>query len=121
MMNEIFLLLVLLFVKHFVVDFIFQTHKQVIEKGIYGAQGGIEHSGQHAIATFFILLLFISWPGAVILATIDGLLHYHIDWTKININKRKNLTTNDKEFWVWLGADQLAHTLTYLWICWILT
>lgn len=119
-MDEVFILLFLLFLKHFVVDFILQTSEQVAEKGTYGAAGGIEHSGQHALATFLILFFFISWPWAVILAVIDGVVHYHVDWAKMNIGKRYNYTPADRGFWFWIGADQFAHALTYLWIGWVL-
>jgi hypothetical protein len=51
---------------------------------------------------------------AVFAALADGLFHYHIDWLKMNINRWRGLTIQDHEFWVWLGADQLAHSLTYL-------
>lgn len=120
-MNELFTILTLLFFKHFIVDFVLQTSKQVEEKGIYGAPGGIEHSLQHAIATFFILFFFIAWPIAVILAVIDGLVHYHIDWAKMNVGKKYKYTPEDRGFWFLIGLDQFAHTATYLWICWILT
>lgn len=119
-MTEIFLLLALLFVKHFIVDFHLQTETMVKEKGIYGARGGIEHSFQQGVGAFIVLIFFVSWPWAVIFALIDSLVHYHVDWAKININKKNNYTVMDKQFWFWLGLDQLAHSLTYVWICWVL-
>lgn len=119
-MNELFVILALLFVKHFIVDFYLQTNEHVTNKGIYGAWKGIEHSLQHGIGTAIILAFFVPGAFAVFLAIADSLIHYHIDWTKININKSQNLTPADKNFWFWLGLDQLAHCLTYVWIGWVL-
>lgn len=105
------ILLALLFFKHFLIDFVAQTDQMVREKGKYGAEGGLVHSGQHALLTFWIVLLFaplLAFP----LALLDGILHYHIDWAKMNISR--GLTPADHKFWVWIGVDQLLHYLTYL-------
>jgi hypothetical protein len=64
-------------------------------------------------------LFLTNWPFAVIIGFIDFALHYHIDWAKININKRWNYTVENPKFWAWLGADQLAHSLTYLGLVWL--
>lgn len=111
-----FALLVLLFLKHFVVDFITQTETMVKEKGIYGAWGGIVHSSQHALLTGWIILIFAP-ELAIILAFADGIIHYHIDWAKMQIGK--GLTPADKNFWVYLGLDQLLHYITYLGIAYV--
>lgn len=116
----IFLIISLLFVKHFVADFYLQTNEHVYGKGLYGNSKGIEHSLHHLIGTFGCLLFFINWEFALVLATVDGVIHYHIDWAKININKHHNLTPADQKFWFWLGVDQLLHSLTYIWIGWVI-
>lgn len=105
--------LVLLQFKHWVADFVLQSNRMIAEKGIYGAKFGIYHSMIHALGTF-LAFLWIHPATAIIAAIIDFVLHYHIDWAKININKRYNYTPNDPKFWYWLGADQLLHQYTYL-------
>ena len=105
------LLLSLLFVKHWFVDFVLQTDDMVKSKGIYGSAYGIQHSLQHAVFTLCLLLLATSPLLAVILATFDGLVHYHVDWLKMNYGCRD---ITKKEFWNHLGLDQLAHALTYI-------
>jgi hypothetical protein len=50
----------------------------------------------------------------LLIGLIDGAIHYHIDWAKMTINRLRKLTIAKNEFWVWLGADQLAHSVTYL-------
>ncbi len=100
-------------IKHFVADFVLQTERMVAEKGTYGAKYGILHSLVQSAGTF----LAFAWMHpvlGVITAFVDFLAHYHIDWLKMNINRWRKLTIQDYEFWVWLGADQLAHQLTYI-------
>lgn len=99
--------------KHFLADFVWQTNQMVVEKGIYGARYGIYHSLIQSAGTF----LAFAWLNPIvglIAAFIDFLAHYHIDWAKININKRYNYTPADRKFWFWLGLDQLAHQITYV-------
>jgi hypothetical protein len=93
--------------------------EEVHGKGIYGNAHGLMHSIKHGVATVIIMLIFINDPlYAIILGFIDFLIHYHVDWAKININKRWNYTVENPKFWAWLGADQLAHSLTYLFLVW---
>ena len=107
------LLLTLLFFKHYVVDFILQTDDMVAHKGIYGDPIGIDHSLYHAMATLMILMLFTFPIWALILALLDGLLHYHIDYVKMAYGNRDIKT---KAFWNQLGLDQFLHALTYIFI-----
>ncbi len=121
MFDWIFIALGLLFVKHWYVDFVNQSNEEVASKGIYGAFHGIMHSLKQGVGTALVLALTgVFFLDAILLGLIDFVLHYHIDWAKININKRFNYTIQDPKFWAWLGADQLAHSLTYLYIVWIL-
>lgn len=108
------LLLTLLFLKHFIVDFPLQNSFQWKNKGTYGHMGGILHAGLHGIGTLIILAFFIEPVFAFIFATIDSVLHYHIDWAKMKVNKLFSLTPVDEEFWWLLGLDQLLHSLTYI-------
>jgi hypothetical protein len=121
MFDSIFVVLAMLFVKHWYIDFVNQSAEEIVGKGIYGNVHGIMHSLKHGIGTGLVIWLFISEPlMAIMLGVIDFALHYHIDWAKININKRWNYTAQDPQFWAWLGADQLAHSLTYLGLVWII-
>lgn len=108
-------LLTALTVKHFVFDFLYQPPYQWQNKGTYGHWGGLVHSGQHAVASFLILLFFTASPVAAVLAILEFFIHYHMDWFKMNYNKRKGWTaTTHNEFWVLMGFDQLVHSLTYI-------
>jgi hypothetical protein len=104
----------LLFIKHWYVDFVIQTDAEVKHKGIYGHLTGIQHSFKHTVASilvFFLAGLEPQW--VVFFALLDGVLHYHIDWAKMNYGNR-DITT--PQFWNHLGLDQLAHSICYLFI-----
>lgn len=113
MTTTVFLLLVLFGIKHFIADFAMQYDYMIRDKGIYGAAGGLHHAATHASWTFLILVSFIHDPNdLLLLPLVDGILHYHIDWAKQQLNR--GLTSADRMFWVWLGADQALHYLTYV-------
>jgi hypothetical protein len=120
MFNSIYFLLALLFVKHWYVDFINQSTEEIHGKGIYGNAYGVMHSIKHGVATFLIFWWFLTnWPLAVIIGFMDFAIHYHIDWAKQNINRHWNYTPENPKFWAWFGADQLAHSLTYIFLVWV--
>lgn len=109
----VFTLLALFGIKHFLADFVLQFPYMIREKGIYGAEGGLHHAALHSAFTLCILVLVVRDANtAILLAVADGIIHYHIDWIKQKLNQ--GLTTADRMFWVWLGADQTAHYLTYI-------
>lgn len=107
-------LFLLFTIKHFVSDFVFQFPYMVNEKGTYGASGGIQHAGIQGFGTIMVLLPFIGLPLALAFGLFDAVVHYHIDWIKMNIGK--GLTVNDRAYWLWLGFDQMLHYLTYIFI-----
>lgn len=120
MFDSIFILLALLSVKHWWIDFVNQSPEEVAGKGTYGNAAGLMHSIKHGVATTVIFCLFTGdFAYSVIIGIIDFVLHYHIDWAKMNINKRFKYTIEQPQFWAWLGADQLAHSLTYLGLVWL--
>lgn len=110
-------LMCLFILKHYLADFTFQTPRMIEEKGTYGARGGIDHAVVHALFTLVILMYWIPFfePWlllAAALAILDGVLHYHIDWAKMNLGQ--GLTPADKCYWTLLGVDQMLHYLTYI-------
>ena len=110
MMVEIFLFLTLLQVKHFICDWVYQSEDEVKHKEIYLHPLGIAHSAQHGLGTFIVSLRFFPPHVGVVLAVIDFLSHYHIDWVKQNLG----LTMQSKWFWTAIGADQMLHQLMYI-------
>jgi hypothetical protein len=113
-MTELLLILALLFTKHFIVDFPLQTKYQWSNKGTYGHPGGALHALLHYFGTFLVLIWFGPIHTAIILAFADGVIHYHIDWAKMNLNAKMQWGPNTHEqFWWLLGLDQYLHALTY--------
>jgi len=111
-------LMFIFIVKHFIVDFLMQGPYEYINKGIYGHPGGILHAWSHAITTWSLLfgLYQMDMPVAVLYAVLEFVIHYHIDWAKIQINTKYKLTPITSErYWHLLGLDQCLHYLTY-WI-----
>lgn len=117
-MNEVqlALLLMLLFsIKHFLVDFPLQGPYQYLNKGTYGHPGGLLHAALHGAGTFAVLFCFASLPFVALMTAIDVIVHYHIDWAKMNLNKHFGWAANTSEkFWWLLGLDQLTHYITYV-------
>ena len=112
-METTLLIFTLLITKHFIVDFPLQQAYQYTNKGTYGHPGGILHAGLHGIGTFLCLMVFS--PFAILLAFVDMVVHYHIDWAKMNINSKLGWgPTTHEQFWWLLGLDQLLHYLTYV-------
>lgn len=108
--------------KHLLVDFPLQGAYQYSNKGTYGHPGGILHAALHAIATAIVLLSFqFSLGLAVAVGFLELLVHYHIDWGKVNLNKKLGWGMNTHEqFWWLLGFDQFLHQITYLAIAFLL-
>lgn len=108
------LVLFVLLVKHFVVDFPLQVEYQWRNKGTYGHPGGLIHAGYHGIGTFIVLSMVFGieyWFFILIMAIFDSVTHYHIDWAKMNWGNRD---IQNPQFWTHLGLDQLAHQIVYL-------
>lgn len=106
-------LLSLLFIKHYIFDFVLQTDEHIKYKGQYGDRRGIDHSLQHAWGTVAILTVYNPsfFHMAFLIGLAEGALHYHIDYVKM---KFFQYSMSDKRFWTALGFDQLLHTLTYI-------
>jgi hypothetical protein len=114
-MTTTLILMTLLIYKHFIFDFLYQPPYQWQNKGTYAHPGGIFHAGQHGACSFFILLAFTNAWTAIALAIFEFIVHYHIDWAKMNINRKMGWRAEkDSQFWILLGADQLLHYLTYV-------
>jgi hypothetical protein len=115
------LLILALFTKHFVIDFPLQGPYQWMNKGTYGHPGGLLHSALHGVGTF-ACFYFVAPHAAIYLALMDMFAHYHIDWAKMNINKRMGWAANTHpEFWYLMGLDQYLHALTYVGLVYLVT
>lgn len=117
-MNTVLFLLVLLQIKHWYIDFVDQSMDEVNSKGHYGEWLGIRHSLKHGLGTAFCVWIIGGWesiPFALALGLVDGIIHYHTDWAKMNYGNRD---IQNPLFWNHLGFDQMIHQLTYIFIIW---
>lgn len=117
-MDIIFVILILLQVKHWLVDFVYQTDQEIRHKGVYGDWLGITHSVKHGLSTVMVLILCgvdIDWAYAI--GVVDLVLHYHIDYAKMRWGCGD---MRNSKFWNHLGLDQMAHQLCYVFYVWII-
>ena len=105
------LILILLQVKHWWVDFVNQSIDEVRSKSHYGDILGIYHSAKHGLLTTVIFYLALDPLDAVFIGLVDFVAHYHIDWAKMNWGNRD---INNPKFWNHLGLDQMAHQIVYI-------
>lgn len=85
------------------------------DKGFYGRRGGFAHAGLHGVGSFAVLLMTGFASGLSLgLAVFDALVHYHVDYAKESLVRRKEWTAEQSYFWWALTADQMCHQFTYL-------
>jgi len=126
-MTTLTIILLLLTLKHFIADALLQKPYQYLNKGMYGHPGGIVHAGIHGIGTILCFLPFgFGLLTCLALGVTDALIHYHIDWGKMNFGSaryskitfdhagKKALCIYDDKFFYWLIADQCLHFATYI-------
>ncbi len=114
MISAALLLLIMLQVKHWYIDFVDQSMDEVNNKGHYGEWLGIRHSLKHGFGTYICVALLVGaqyFVFALIIALIDTVIHYHTDWAKMNWGNRDIQTP---AFWNHLGLDQMVHQITYI-------
>ena len=107
-------ILFVLIIKHCIVDLGIQSHflwgKTQNKINYFGCHSHYLH---HAIGTFIAFILFTDIKTALLATAIDYIVHWHVDFTKHNINTYLDLTRKDKLYWWTATIDQLLHFLTY--------
>lgn len=117
--QQLLTLLVLLQVKHLIVDWCWQTPVELVNKGNYLHKGGLLHAGKHTAGTLLCFLPFVTWYAAIFAAVLDGVIHYHVDWSKAQLSTKSKCTAVDPGYWWLMGSDQTVHQLTYIFLGWI--
>lgn len=113
------LILALLFFKHFLADFCWQSDRMIKDKGHLGRLGGLQHAGLHGALTYVILMHFLNIQACVIIAVFDAVIHYIFDFIHRRATVKINVESN--AFWFWIGLDQLLHAMTYLGIGFVIS
>jgi len=113
---DILALLLLLQIKHCYADFVLQTYMQTVKKGVWMDPVGISHTLDHVYCSLIALLVFslfvpLSAFSILLVAVIEGVIHYIVDYSKVKYGSKDN---TKPIFWTQFGLDQLAHQATYL-------
>jgi hypothetical protein len=113
------LALLLIQVKHLVIDWIWQPPFEHTNKHLYGHWGGVRHAVKNAIGTGLAIwagfLFAVPVATVLLLIAVDFVIHYHCDWSKMNLNRYWKLgPLTHPQFWWLTGADQFVHQITYL-------
>ena len=112
-MVELFLLLIVFQLKHFICDYPLQgTYMLGKLRATNWVLPLAAHAAIHATATLLIAIWF-SLHLAVILAITDFILHFTIDRLKASPNYGGRFKPDQPYFWWALGADQMAHHFTH--------
>ena len=117
---EILALLLLLQIKHYVLDSNLMQPTYVWDgKVTYGQWGGIQHAGVNALGTLFCFLIFAS-PGTSLIAFIvDFITHYNIDWLKGNFIRIAGIFHDNMGIYL-TYADQALHQIVYFGLTFVL-
>jgi len=108
-------LLIGLELKHFVADYLLQPGWILAGKGNIFHPGGYAHAAIHAGMSLIVLLL-VGTPLGLAAALFAGefVLHYALDYSKIQYSAGVHVDNKPARYWALHGADQLAHQLTYV-------
>lgn len=113
--TTVLVLVFLLQVKHLVADFFLQNEYMLSGRDRYLHGGRALHVALHIVGTVLVLVA-VGTPifATLVVAIVEFVLHYHIDWGKSALNHRRGLTPSDPVYWRALGVDQALHHATYI-------
>lgn len=104
--------LLLLLIKHAIVDLGIQAQLDKIDKSRYIGNGH-EHYLHHGIGTMVVAGFFLPIEIGLICAFVDYFLHWHIDYTKHKFNRLLKIESRTPAWWWTNVIDQCLHFLTY--------
>lgn len=121
-MFNLFLLLVIFQLKHFICDYPLQNAYMLGKMKLTGWKLPLlAHASVHAIGTFLIVYVFLNEVlFALILAIADLVIHFIVDRLKASPNLGGRFKPDQPYFWWALGADQMIHHLTHYAIIYVI-
>lgn len=118
-MEAILYIIILLLLKHFLADFLWQPKEMALAK-INNYSVLTAHALIHGVSMMFLLNI-INWVIMpinsfllVFIPLFDFSMHWLIDACTGKAKKNDELTPQDKKFWNLIGLDQFAHNMSYL-------
>lgn len=109
-----FVLFVALEIKHCIADYFLQPAWMLVGKGNLRHPGGYAHAGVHAgLSAIVLLLVGTPLPTLLALVVAEAVVHYLLDYAKIQYSRGVHVDGNPRRFWALHGIDQLTHQLTY--------
>ena len=104
--------LLLLLIKHAIVDLGVQSQLQNIDKSSYFGNGHV-HYMHHGMATLVIAGLFLPAIPAILCAFIDYFIHWQIDYSKHKVISIFKMQYRSAIWWWTSVLDQCLHFATY--------
>nr|WP_237215637.1 DUF3307 domain-containing protein [Ruegeria lacuscaerulensis] len=118
-LGAVFLMLCLLQIKHMFADYYLQTPKMLAGRGEYFHMGRAQHAAVHVVGSVLVFLLFgAPWAFILIIAALEWIVHFNIDFAKASYSDKKQLVPTQSAFWRAAGLDQCLHNLTYVAMVW---
>ena len=115
-MIDVFTLLVLFQLKHFICDYPLQN-QYMLGKLLPSDENWelplLAHVLVHGLATFLIAIYFTSFEVAIFVSLIDIMTHFVIDRIKASPDLLGRFKPTQPYFWWALGADQMLHHLVH--------
>jgi hypothetical protein len=101
-------------IKHYIADYLLQPGWILVGKGDFLKPGGYAHAGIHAAMSLVLLLVCGTSIGlALVLFVAEFVIHYLLDYGKIQYSRGVEVEAHPSRFWALHGLDQLLHQLTY--------
>jgi len=107
----IYNVLIVLFLCHFIGDFLLQSNKMALNKS-----SSNKYLAAHAFCYCLPFLLFWKFP---LILGILFVSHFIIDYMTSRINRKLYALENKHWFYVGVGGDQYTHSLVLILCCWI--
>jgi hypothetical protein len=101
----------LLSVKHTICDLALQRLFPAEKKYYFDPPAHI-HYFHHAVGSLLAGCI-LGWQFAVLIAAIDYVAHWNIDYIKTKIRDHYNMVSTEDRYWVLQTADQALHFATY--------
>jgi hypothetical protein len=120
-MQHQYLLLSLLFICHFLGDYVFTTPRMLEAKQNGKPLGPIAaHAGVHAILMYVAMYFLVLFESLIMMTLFQFFAHFFTDVLKgrLQFYFPKLADTKNKSHWILFGADQLAHSAAIIYMCW---